>query len=284
MARRWSVITVTYNSLRHLETHWAAEPRTRDFDWIVVDNGSTDGSFEFAKESATLALESGGNFGFAKANNIGLAEADSDYVAFANPDVTIPGRGWQEMMEHAIQTTNGLVAPQLLNANGSEQANSRGLPLLSAKIRNRLKPDSRKGRDYARTGFQEPTYCAWVMGAALAGRTSSFRELGGWDESYFLYYEDHEIGLRAWRNGIPVVLEPRVRWIHDWQRATTTPNVGAWRVEFQSMRKFYSAHPEFLVGSATRSSVTARIRNAGYEEMCDKLWRPVSSQSRLEGS
>jgi N-acetylglucosaminyl-diphospho-decaprenol L-rhamnosyltransferase len=275
MTAKWSVVTVTYNSLSHLERHWVDDPGSRGFEWVVVDNGSTDGSVEYAKRHASRVIESGGNHGFSIANNLGLAAIDTEYVAFVNPDVTVEGSRWQPELESLIQATGGFVAPQLLNADGTEQANARGLPFLSAKTRNRLRSESERGREYARTGFAKPTYCAWVMGAALAGRASDFRVLGGWDESYFLYYEDHEMGLRAWRRGIPVMLDPNVRWIHDWQRATSKPSLWAWRVELASMRTFYSDHPEFLLGGPSSRKRMKRVRDAGYDQMCQRLWRPV---------
>lgn len=274
---RWSVVTVAYNSVEHFRRHWTDRPR--DFDWVVVDNGSNDGSIEFAEEHADLLLHSGGNVGFAAANNVALEKIDTEYVVFVNPDVKIAGT-WQATLEATIATTGGFVAPQLLNTDGTEQANARGLPFLAAKIRNRISPESPRGRDYARAGFDTTTYCAWVMGAAMAGRTEDFRAIGGWDDTFFLYYEDHEIGLRAWRSGYRVALEPAVRWTHDWQRATTELNAAAWKIELASMREFFRKHPEFLLGSARSSRRVNNARVKGFAEMCDRLWLPLGENRR----
>lgn len=274
----WSVITVTYNSARHLHRHWADQSISRNYNWIVVDNASTDGSLELAKSLGATAISSGGNVGFARANNLGLRQVTTDYVAFVNPDISIMGASWQADLAKTIESTDGLVAPQLLNSDGTEQPNARGLPFLSAKIRNRLAPHSDRGRAYTRASLDAPTYCAWTIGAAIAGKTKTVRDIGGWDEAFFLYYEDHEFGLRAWKSGHPVVIDPRVQWIHSWQRATAKLNYRAWRAEISSARIFYDKYPQFLRGSSRDARSISRVKNAGFSPMCEHLWQTVDAE------
>ncbi|KAF2419640.1 glycosyltransferase family 2 protein [Microbacterium sp. B35-30] len=277
----WTVVTVTYNSSKHLLRHWTGSRAERDFRWVVVDNGSTDDTLQIAMQFADEVIKSGGNVGFSAANNIGLRSVDSKFVAFANPDVAVPGHGWQEDFARAIERSAGVVAPQLRNADGTFQANARGLPFFSSKVRNRLSPNSATGLQYARAGFTHQTYCAWVMGAAVGAKTETIRALGGWDDEYFLYYEDHDLGLRAWRQGIPVSVTPDVQWTHDWQRATTRLSAPAWRAELFSMRKFYGDHPAFRWGTLNSPRALARVRAADYGEMTSLLWRSLDKAERV---
>lgn len=270
----WTIITVTYNSADDLARHWA-DSTDRDFRWIVVDNGSTDGTVDLARQIADECILNSSNAGFSSGNNLGLRSVETSHVAFANPDVSV-GREWQRPIEETIDATGGLVVPQLMYPDGAEQPNARGLPYFSAKVRNRLAPDSVRGRDYAHTDHHVPTYIAWAMGAGLCARTETFRGLGGWDEKYFLYYEDHEIGLRAWKRGLSVALDPRARWVHGWQRATTRFDRTAWRNEFASMRTFYTDHPEFLVAPRSRAREGDRLGKRGYGQLHRNLWRPVA--------
>ncbi|MEE3919910.1 hypothetical protein V2I01_21345 [Micromonospora sp. BRA006-A] len=82
----------------------------------------------------------------------------------------------------------------------------------------------------------------------MAGRTADVIELGGWNERFFLYYEDHELGLRAWRHGMPVAVLGDVRWTHHGlARRTRCAGPGA-TLELRSARTFFGLYPEFLVG------------------------------------
>lgn len=266
----WSVVTVTYNSRSDLERHWVGKKGDRRFRWIVVDNGSTDGTLEVAEVEADLLIHSGGNLGFSAANNLGLSAVDTEHVLFANPDLEVPNAGWQDLLAMTAEHCGGLVAPQLVNPDGSLQPNARGIPFASAKLLHRLAPRNARVSRYAQTNLSTPTYCAWVMGAAVGGRTTTVRALGGWDQSYFLYYEDHDLGLRAWANSVPVVLEPRVRFVHDWARATKRLNLWAWRAEIVSMARFYRTYPELAV-----RSIFARRRRERWGRLCSRLWEPV---------
>lgn len=241
----WTLVTVTYNSAAHLLDHWTDAP-IGDARWLVIDNASTDGSADVAASLGAEVVRLPRNAGFSAANNVGLKLASSEWIGFINPDVAVVGADLDRIAATS-RACNGLVAPQLVNDDGTNQANARGMPYLVDKFANRslYLPGSQLS-DYIRTDLKEPTYIAWAMGAALLGPTSTFIEVGGWDEGFFIYYEDHDIGLRAWLNGRTVVLDPKVRWNHQWQRATTLPRLTPWRHEVQSMRRFYSKYPQLL--------------------------------------
>ncbi|SCG38809.1 hypothetical protein GA0070613_0573 [Micromonospora inositola] len=246
--RHWSVVTVTYNSAATLRRCWRGE--TKPYEWIVVDNCSDDDSVKVAEELGARVIRLPENVGFAKANNVGLREAAGEHVLFANPDLEICPDGFDVLRRH-LDAHGGLAAPQLLSSEGVPQANGRGFPYATAKLGNRkLWPLSRLHASYRLTA--EPgaaVWVAWVMGAAVAARTADFIELGGWNERFFLYYEDHELGLRAWRRGFPVALLGDVRWTHHWGRATNSFRWSrAHTLELQSARTFFGMFPEFLVG------------------------------------
>lgn len=264
----WTLITVTFNNRAQLASCWA------DFDpslaqWIVVDNGSSDGSAEVAARLGAEVVERGGNFGFSSSNNVGLARARGAYVAFVNPDVTLPLDSLPTLRA-SVDHFGGLVAPQLLNDDGTAQPNARGLPTVTQKLANRgLRAPWVRPHDYARAELDGPTYVAWTIGAAVAARRDTFRHLGAWDDGYFIYYEDHELGLRAWERGLTVVVDPRVRWRHTWQRETSGGvNLAAWRHELRSAARFYRRYPQLL------SSRLAR-RARRLQGVRRRLWTPA---------
>jgi N-acetylglucosaminyl-diphospho-decaprenol L-rhamnosyltransferase len=238
-------VTVTHNSAEALARFWA--PVSTDIDkWIVVDNASKDESAQFA-QSLGAKVVSSENVGFARANNTGLAGVETPYVAFVNPDVRIDTATVGELCQRATET-GGLIAPRLINPDGTNQPNGRGLPFLADKFAHRgVSMPGARLQEYVPelTGDLFPV--AWVMGAAVVASTDVFRDLGGWNERYFLYYEDHELGLRAWRRGHSVHVDPNVQWIHGWARETTTKAFEPWRREVASAIRFYTSYPELVI-------------------------------------
>lgn len=256
---QWSVVTVTYNSAAALRQCWAGRPKP--YDWIVVDNGSTDGSPAVAEELGARVVRLPENVGFSRANNIGAGTSTREYVLFANPDLEVVPAGLDALQAH-LDAHGGLVAPQLLSTTGAPQPNGRGFPYATAKLGNRrVWPLSSLHASYrlvAQAG--EAIWVVWVMGAAVAARRSEFLQLGGWNERFFLYYEDHELGLRAWRLGARVAVLGDVRWTHHWARATNSVRwTRAHTLELKAAKVFYSMFPEFILGlpSARRRHTSA---------------------------
>lgn len=245
---QWSVATVTYNSADTLRRCW--HHANKPYEWIVVDNCSADNSVKVAEELGARVIRLPENVGFAKANNIAVRQAAGEYVLFANPDLVVEPDGLDVLAAH-LDVHGGLVAPQLLSPTGSFQPNGRGFPYATAKLGNReVWPLSRLHASYRLIAAPgEATWVAWVMGAAVAARKTDFSDIGGWNERFFLYYEDHELGLRAWRHGQPVAVLGDVQWTHHWARATNSFRWSRAHVlELQSARTFFSIFPEFLLG------------------------------------
>lgn len=269
-AADWTLVTVTYNSAVQLRECWGASDVGRA-RWIVVDNASTDDSAEVASSLGAEVLRLTTNVGFSAANNVGLAVVATPWTMFVNPDVCVAsGHDLSRLSAVSLSNDSAFVAPQLLNPDGTKQPNARGLPFLVDKLANRsVKLPGSRLEEYARSGFSGPTYAAWVIGAAMGGPTTSFRQLGGWDDGFFVYYEDHDIGLRAWEYGHPVVVDPSVLWLHQWQRATARLHPGPWKHELKSMHRFYQRYPELL----TRRRLA---RCGGFASLRSRLWTAAS--------
>jgi len=240
-----TLITVTFNSADALSRFWD-RPLPGGVEWIVVDNASQDGTAELASRLGARVIRADENKGFSYANNLGLASARSDVVGFVNPDLRIDEPGLRALRELALDR-RALVAPQLVNGDGSLQPNGRGYPFLTAKIRNRLLGDD--PRYLLLADGDEPRPVCWFMGAAVFGSRVTIDAIGGWDSHFFLYYEDKDICLRAWSAGIEVLVSPSARFVHGWARETTSISFAPWRRELASMAKFYWRYPEFLLGA-----------------------------------
>jgi N-acetylglucosaminyl-diphospho-decaprenol L-rhamnosyltransferase len=245
LERAWSFVTVTYNSADTLVRCWNTH-RSELVRWIVVDNASTDETVLVAEELGAEVIRLKVNQGFSAANNVGLERSCSEYVGFVNPDVVVDYDSLGTVST-ILDESDVLVAPQLLNTDGSRQPSARGFPYLVDKFAHRgvRLPGADLGRYLPQP--TKPTYVAWAMGAAIAGRRTTFLRLGGWDAKFFLYYEDHDLGLRAWDAGVPVVAVPDALWVHEWARETTQRHAAPWRRELRSALRFFGRYPEFLL-------------------------------------
>ncbi|MFB8388045.1 glycosyltransferase [Microbacterium sp. NPDC055910] len=252
-APEWALITVTYNSASKLAEFWGDLPLNDNVEWIVVDNASQDDSVEVARSLGARVVPLDRNRGFGGANNVGFEASAAPFVAFVNPDITV-NLGSLDRLRELIERTGAIVSPQLLYPDGRPQPNGRGYPFLANKVLNRVEAEDRPS-DYRR--FAPPGAdidVVWFMGAAVLGSRTTFDALGPWDERFFVYYEDSDLGLRAARRGIRRIVSGHARWVHGWARETTTLDLAAWRRELPSMMKFYSRYPRLLSPWPTRSA------------------------------
>ena len=241
----WTAITVTRNSSADLRRYWS-EIIDLDVQWIVVDNASTDDSVSVAESLGAEVISLPTNIGFSHANNRGFAEVSSEFVAFVNPDVTITKTGLAKLGT-VLREQDVLLAPQLVNPDGSLQPNGRGLPFLVDKVANRkVKLPGAKPEQYTPVLGQGIQNVDWITGAVVAARTTTFATLGHWNEKFFLYCEDQELSLRAWDRGIPVAVDTSVQWVHGWKRETSGFKFTPWRREIASLTRFYLMYPRLL--------------------------------------
>lgn len=209
-----SVIIVNYNSddriTRCLDC--LAAQTFRDFETIVIDNASSDGSAIAARDHALGArlIEAGGNLGFAAGNNRAAQEARGDWLVFLNPD--------------AYAEPEWLA--RLVEASGDYPwADAFGSAQLIAE-----KPDLLDGAGDVyhilgvayRGGFRQPAWrlasdgeCFAPCAAAAMYRKSVFLALGGFDERFFCYGEDVDLGFRLRLSGGRAVQLKYARVLHE---------------------------------------------------------------------
>ncbi|GAA1519935.1 glycosyltransferase family 2 protein [Nocardioides humi] len=243
---RATLVTVTHNSAEVLERHWARfDPAWAD--WLVIDNASQDASRDIAMRLGATVLARPDNRGFSDANNVARTLDTGPVLIFCNPDLEVTPDGIARLTELAM-ANRALIAPQLVNHDGSLQENGRGAPYPHRKLRHMLGRESAPNL-YSRTATgRELTRVVWAMGAALAVRRDVMDDLGWWDDGYFVYYEDHDLGIRALQQGVPTYVDGATRWIHGWARETRNGRSrSAWKFEFFSGIRFYSRHPYCLM-------------------------------------
>ena len=219
----FSVIILNWNG-RHLLEECLSSIRAqtfRDFETIVVDNGSTDGSVDWVKERwaesvSTVALPS--NLGFAGGNNAGIRVARGRYVILLNNDTAVDP-GWLAALAEAVRRHPhaGMFTPKILNYYRRDEIDNTGhviYPDGLARGRHRL--ETNDGR------FDEEGEAAWPSGCAGVYRKEMLDEIGLLDESFFAYGEDVDLGLRARWAGWVCYYVPDAVVYHKYSATTGT--------------------------------------------------------------
>src|SRR5688572_11170648 len=198
------VVVVSYRSRQHVETLLTGWPD--NLAVAVVDNSAdVDGTAELAARFPNVRYLSGGGQGFARAANLGAFSSGKPYVVFVNPDcrpspeqlvALVRGvAGDEGAISHAATpiTPDGGIE---IGVGGWEP--SVGRALVHASGLHKFFPQAGL---YAHPRVGEHVKVDWVTGTCLAVRRGPFRELGGFDEAFFVYSEDIALGHRARENG-----------------------------------------------------------------------------------
>jgi N-acetylglucosaminyl-diphospho-decaprenol L-rhamnosyltransferase len=214
----WAAVVVNYNSgaaLVACVTSVLAEDPCPEL--VVVDNASTDESVDglLRAHPGVRVVRSGGNLGYARAANLGIAATGAPVVAVLNPDTVLAsGVGAAVTARFAAEADLGAVGPQLHNPDGSVYPSARRIPTLPDAVGHGLlffvwRDNPFTGR-YRETGADpaRPRDVDWVSGAAVWLRRTALDDVGGWDERYFMYVEDVDLCWRLRRAGWRVAYEP----------------------------------------------------------------------------
>jgi hypothetical protein len=209
---RASVIIVNWNAGQALLDCLASVSGGGDvLETIVVDNASTDGSLARAREShpPVRIVETGANLGFAAGANRGAAVARGDALVFLNPDARVEPGAIDRLVGTLGSTPGaGIAGGGLVGADGRWQPGwARFHPIAHLLL------DTTPGR-FLERGRRVPHVVDWVYGTFMAVRRDAFRQLGGFDESYFLYGEDLDLCHRATSHGLRTVHVPDARAVH----------------------------------------------------------------------
>lgn len=226
------VVTVTYSPGPHLERFLSSLSLATDrpVSVVMADNGSTDGSPEaaVARFPNVRLLRTGANLGYGSAVNRAVAELSQahEFVLIANPDV-VWGPGSIDDLLAAAQRWQraAAVGPLIRDPDGSVYPSARHLPSLIRGGMHAVVGPVWKNNPWTAAYRQdrlEPTErpVGWLSGSCLLVRRKAFDEIGGFDERYFMYMEDVDLGDRFGKAGWLNVYVPSAEILHDKGHAT----------------------------------------------------------------
>jgi GT2 family glycosyltransferase len=193
------------------------EAANLNFEILLIDNGSTDGSVEalrvlhkkdFWKKRLTLIFNKS-NSGYSKANNQGIKKAKGEYILLLNNDTIVHKNSLQNLLEFGKKTKDaGVVGSKLLNIDGTVQESVFNFPTLTNAVKEYFFGNKNSFSKYAPSS-NVPVVVDIVVGAVFLITPKALKKVGILDEKYFAYFEDTDYCRRVWKSGLKVYYNPQ---------------------------------------------------------------------------
>ncbi len=206
------IIIPSYNARYLLEKNLPSIVKnTNDLgNLIIIDNGSTDDTVEWLKKNypKTIIVRNKSNLGYTKPINQGISKSTSEFFILINNDVR-PNKGF------ITPTLPYFSDPEVFAVSFNEEGAS-WPDMHWANGKMQFSQGSNKSN---------PVVSAWASGGSAIFRRSIWDTLGGLDEIYApFYWEDIDIGFRAWKSGYKIIWEPSSTVVHEHESTTKTLN------------------------------------------------------------
>ena len=207
-------------------------------DFYIIDNNSTDDTLDRLKyEEGLKIVRLDSNIGFGAAHNKALDFIDSDYHFIVNPDISVNSDVFADMVDYMIANPDVVISsPRILNSDGTEQFLPKSTPTFRRLFLGRLSKKVRDEYIWKDKNLTEPTEIDFCSGCFFCIKTSVMKELGGFDERYFMYLEDADLTVRAKNIGKTVFL-PDIKVTHLWKRESAR-NLRLFFIHLSSCVKF----------------------------------------------
>jgi hypothetical protein len=213
-----SVAIVTYNNRSIIEACLRATQKACEglkAEIIVVDNASADGTAEVVRRHAppVQLIAEPRNHGFSAGCNIAVRQAKGVCVFFLNPDAFPEPSGISAMLRYLLEHRDvGVLGCRLIGEDGKVSPSMRGFPTFASELylNTALRRLGTFRKDYERYRMEDfdcsRTSCVdWVAGAAMLVRRDVFMRIGGFDERFFMYFEDADLCRSIRDAGLKVV-------------------------------------------------------------------------------
>lgn len=264
-----SIVIICWNDLKVLPACLAsivAQTRQTDYELIISDNGSADGSLDFVRQNYPRAriLENRANLGYARGNNVGIEAARGQYILILNPDTIIQDQGLDRWMQFAARHPEaGALGCKVVNPDGSLQDPARPFPTNWLYLQMAL---WLRGNRYLWWDGNSQRRIAWQSGCAVLFRADVLRQLKGFDERFFYHFEEVDLCYRVWQAGFPILYTPDAVITH-----LGGQSVGRFPIRFELEKyrnRYRYFHKHYGLGGARRCRKIAllhlAVRRGGY--------------------
>jgi hypothetical protein len=256
-----SIIVLSFNTKDYLKQTLESIKKNKDWELIVVDNGSSDGSPEMVKKRYPHArlIETGRNLGFAGGNNVGIKEAKGKHVMLLNSDTVVIDDALEKMVAYLDKHKDvGAIGPKfVLSDGGIDLACHRGEPTPWNALAYFLKleqmfPTSKLFAGYHRTweDFDTVHEVPIMSAGAMIVRKEVIDEVGYLDDNFFLYAEDIDWCKRIHDAGWKLIYFPKSKIIHHKSKSgKAKEGLAAHKTKsfsnyyfFDTMKQYYEKH------------------------------------------
>jgi len=238
-----SIIIVNYKADKYLKNCLESIGKNKSWEVIVIDNSRN-------------------NIGYGAGCNLGAKRAKGEYLLFLNPDTKILKNSLELMIEYLEKNKDvGILGPKLFNSEKLDlQVSSVGrinplTAIFAFSFLNKWFPQNVFSRKYFMSDWNRNSIkeVEVVSGAALMIRKEVFKKIGGFDEKFFLYFEENDLCLRVKKLGLKVIYYPEAQIIHYKEKSVVNNKEVSKKAFFSSRYLFFKKHFSFPAALFTES-------------------------------
>ena len=233
MFSKLTISLITLNQVYHLKRllpTLIASISEIDARILLVANRCQDDSVDFVKKNFPQidVLENPAVTGYGGNHNLNLNRSDSEYFAIMNSDMLVNPDTFQKLIAYmGANKKAGMLAPRVLNEDDSVQYLNKRYPSVFDLFLRKFYPsafqkyfkrrmDAYEMRD---TNYKSTMEVPLLSGSFLFCRTAELKELNGFDEKFFLYFEDFDLCRRYQQAGFQTIFYPEAKAVHFWERS-----------------------------------------------------------------
>jgi N-acetylglucosaminyl-diphospho-decaprenol L-rhamnosyltransferase len=277
-----AVIVVTHNSARHLESlgRALAEGSVLPARMLVVDNESLDDTVMRARSAGFEVLETGSNRGFGAGCNAGLHAVANEFVLFCNPDASPAPDALERLLDALARTPAAAIAGaafgEAFQARKFARITGHIVGFLPARL-SRSRPLRRFERRIEVDETRDQIVVDYAVGAFILCRTAALRLVGGFDESFFLYFEEADLAHRLGDRGWQTLLVPAACVAHEHNASSTGmdgPKMTPFRIH--SAYLYYRKHHSRAYAEVARCVLATGVA-------LDRCYRALAGRAQVYG-
>lgn len=218
LAEHASVVIVTYNHADFIEECLETVLENNPEDVIVVDSGSTDGTVDTVENTfpEVHLVETQENLGYGAGNNRAVDRVDSEYIVVLNPDTRVGPNCLDELLKPIAENDRRITTPKILTYDG-EAINTIGNIVHFSGLA------FTRGYGDPSDAYPARERIAGVSGACFATTREIYEDIGGFEESIFIYMDDVELSWKANAAGLDILYVPSAIVFHDYHGVSVDP-------------------------------------------------------------